>query len=124
MANWKLAAAVGLIHLAFAAVALAADGNVTLARYPSISPDGKQIVFSPRGDLWKCPIEGGLATRLTAHGHNDLQSAWSRDGQRLAFTSHRIGALNLYIMTAHGPAPRQLTEADRVISLAGFGVDE
>ena len=35
------------------------DGNVDLPRFPSISPDGSQIVFSWRGDLWKVGAEGG-----------------------------------------------------------------
>ena len=34
-------------------------GLVDLPRYPSISPDGTQIVFSWRGDLWKVAAGGG-----------------------------------------------------------------
>ncbi|MCP4938069.1 MAG: hypothetical protein GY921_02710, partial [Phycisphaeraceae bacterium] len=43
------------------------EGNVDLPRFPSISPDGKTVVFSWRGDLWSVPFEGGTATRLTSH---------------------------------------------------------
>ena len=50
-----------------APAAVAADGNVDLPRYPSISPDGAQVVFSWRGDLWKVPAVGGKAARLTSH---------------------------------------------------------
>ena len=34
-------------------------------RYPSISPDGKTIVFTYKGDLWKVATAGGSATPLT-----------------------------------------------------------
>ena len=40
--------------------------DVDLPRYPSLSPDGKDVVFSWRGDLWRVGIEGGKAVRLTS----------------------------------------------------------
>ena len=36
-------------------------------RYPAISPDGKTIVFSFKGDLYKVAAAGGEATPLTLH---------------------------------------------------------
>ena len=36
-------------------------------RYPAISPDGKTIVFSYKGDLYKVPSTGGDANPLTLH---------------------------------------------------------
>jgi tricorn protease len=99
-------------------------GNVTLPRYPSISPDGKELIFSWRGDLWKAPVSGGSARRLTSHPADDLQSAWSRDGRRIAFVSNRSGFGNLYLMSADGTGLRQVTTTDRPMGLTGFGVDE
>lgn len=99
-------------------------GNVDLPRYPSIRPDGSQILFSWRGDLWKAPATGGRAVRLTIHPQDDLTSAWSGDGKRIAFTSDRNGYLNIYLMNADGTDIRQLTDVDRSCSGIGFGTDD
>ena len=102
----------------------AADGNVDLPRFPSISPDGARIAFSWRGDLWTVSSDGGAATRLTTHPAEELQSAWSRDGGRIAFNSARDGALNVHVMDADGTNLRQVTVIDQSAQLAGWGVDE
>lgn len=114
--------AVLLLTLASTPVSAAGNG-VDLPRYPSISPDGTQIVFSYRGDLWKADARDGQALRLTAHPGDDLRSAWSRDGNLIAFDSDRDGFSNLYVMNADGSEPRQVTRVDRDLALTGFGVD-
>lgn len=98
-------------------------GNVDLPRFPSISPDGEQVIFSWRGDLWKASVQGGEAIRLTTHPADDLQSAWSPDGSRIAFNSDRNGYLNLYTMNVDGTNVRQVSDIDVTCRLAGFGVD-
>ena len=100
------------------------EGNVDLPRYPSISPDGAHVTFSWRGDVWKVPASGGAALRMTSHPQDDLQSAWSRDGKRIAFLSNRAGSANLHMMNADGTGLRQVTDFDRPIALGAFGVDE
>ena len=102
----------------------AGAGNVDLPRYPSISPDGTQIVFSWRGDLWIVPSVGGTAHRLTSHPGDDLTSAWSPDGQRIAFVSTRTGYPNIHLMNKDGTALRQVTDIDGQCIMTGFGVDE
>lgn len=102
----------------------AIEGNVDLPRFPSVSPDGSQIVFSWRGDLWKVSSDGGLAIRLTRHAGDDLRSAWSRDGSKIAFTSTRSGYLNVHLMQADGTDVRQLSHVDQSCILSGFGIDE
>ena len=67
------------------------NGSVDLPRYPSISPNGSEIVFSWRGDLWKVGATGGHAVRLTSHPGDDLRSAWSGDGATIVFDSNRTG---------------------------------
>ncbi|MFO7804024.1 MAG: hypothetical protein R6V55_17230, partial [Desulfovermiculus sp.] len=34
-------------------------GPTALPRFPSISPDGSEIVFSAGGDLWLAAVDGG-----------------------------------------------------------------
>lgn len=100
-----------------------AAGSVDLPRYPSISPDGRTVAFSWRGDIWKVPAQGGPALRLTAHPGDDLASAWSPDGGRLAFNSDRTGYLNLFVMDADGTDVQQVTAEDRSIFLHDWASD-
>jgi len=79
------------------------------ARYPAISPDGKQIAFSYMGDIWLVSSEGGKAVRLTDHVAYDREPLWSPDGTWLAFTSNRKGNNDVYLMKADGGVPQQLT---------------
>lgn len=120
-------AAVALVALglaAFSSVDRAAHADlVDLPRFPSISPDGSEIVFSWRGDLWKVAASGGLAMRLTSHPQDELGSAWSPDGTTIAFESDRDGARNIHLMNPDGTGLRQVTTLDRSVALAGFGVD-
>lgn len=112
-----------IASLVLAQLAHASSGNVDLPRFPSISPDGSQVVFSWRGALWNVSIDGGRAIRLTNHPADDLQSAWSADGTRIAFNSTRDGYNNIWIMNADGTDIRQVTQIDRSCTLIGFGVD-
>ncbi|MEI6475155.1 MAG: hypothetical protein WCO75_07160, partial [Planctomycetota bacterium] len=62
--------------LAIFAVPYAGADTVDLPRYPSTSPDGNVVLFSWRGDLWKCPSTGGGALRLTSNPANEGRSAF------------------------------------------------
>ena len=78
-------------------------------RYPAISPDGSQIVFSYQGDLYKVSSEGGQAIPLTLHDAHDYMPVWSRDGKQLAFASDRYGNFDVFVMPATGGSPKRLT---------------
>lgn len=77
--------------------------------YPAISPDGKTIAFSHRGDLFTVPVEGGQARQLTSHAAYDAYPVWSPDGERIAFASDREGSLDIYHVPAKGGTPVRLT---------------
>lgn len=79
------------------------------ARYPAISPDSKQIVFTYKGDLYKVATSGGTATRLTFHEAHDFMPVWSRDSKQIAFASNRYGNFDVFIMDANGGEARRLT---------------
>ncbi len=102
----------------------AASGNVDFPRYPSISPDGKMVVFSWHGDLWKVSSSGGESIRLTSNPGLDARSVWSRDGKRIYFESDRTGFQNIHGMNSDGTGVREISRSDVDFSLAGVGVDE
>lgn len=79
------------------------------ARYPSISPDGSQIAFVYKGDLYKVASGGGDATQLTFHEGHDYMPVWSKDGKHLAFASDRYGNFDIYLMDAQGGPASRLT---------------
>ena len=78
-------------------------------RYPSISPDGKTIVFTYKGDLWKVAAAGGAATPLTLHEAHDFMPVWSKDGKTIAFASDRFGNFDIYTIAADGGEAKRLT---------------
>jgi Tol biopolymer transport system component len=82
---------------------------------PRYSPDGRRIAFvSDRAgsnrEIWVCDSEGRSPVQLTAFGAAVVGSPrWSPDGRRIAFDSTKAGNSDIYVMSADGGAPRQLT---------------
>lgn len=79
-------------------------------RYPSISPDGSQIAFTYKGDIYRVPASGGDAVRLTSTEAYESHPVWGPDGRTLAFTSDRgeLGT-NIYVMPSRGGKATMLT---------------
>ena len=77
-----------------------------------VSPDGREIAFSLLGDLYRMPIGGGTAQRVTSGRAWDVQPRWSPDGKELAFTSDRSGGNNLWRIRADGSQPVQVTDEE------------
>ncbi|MBN7813140.1 PD40 domain-containing protein [Algoriphagus sp. H41] len=78
-------------------------------RYPAISPDGSQIAFTYKGDLYLVPSAGGKATQLTFHEAHDFKPVWSKDGTQIAFASDRYGNFDVFVMAAGGGEATRLT---------------
>ena len=83
--------------------------TIRTAYHPSISPDGSQIAFAWRGDIWLTSAAGGEAERLTSHPATDFAPKFSPDGKSICFNSNREGAYQVYIMSSKGGNSRQLT---------------
>ena len=97
-----------LILLSFCSLTLSA-GNVKWLRYPSISPDGKTVVFSYKGNLYTVSSEGGEAKQLTTHQAYDYAPVWSPDGKTIAFASDRFGNFDIYTIPVKGGVPTRIT---------------
>lgn len=78
-------------------------------RYPAISPDGRNIAFCFKGDIFTVSSEGGKATQLTTHPAYDYLPVWSPDSKQIAFASDREGGMDVYVMPATGGTPTRLT---------------
>ncbi|MEM6377657.1 MAG: S41 family peptidase [Bacteroidota bacterium] len=93
----------------FAVGLLSAQTTPQWLRYSAISPDGKQIAFTYKGDLYRVPVDGGQAMQLTYHSAHDYMPVWSKDSKQLAFASERYGNFDIYIMDAMGGPAKRLT---------------
>lgn len=78
-------------------------------RYPAISPDGSQIAFTYKGDLYLVPSGGGVARPLTSHEAHDYMPVWSPDGSQIAFASDRFGNFDIFTISTRGGEPKRLT---------------
>jgi Tol biopolymer transport system component/C-terminal processing protease CtpA/Prc len=92
-----------------AAKNLTLNAHALWMRYAAISPDGKQICFSYKGDLYTVAASGGRATPLTINTAYDYAPVWSPDGKNIAFASNRYGNFDIFLISAEGGEPRRLT---------------
>ena len=74
-----------------------------------ISPDGSQIAFCYKGDIYKVNAKGGQAVQLTTQDSYEANPVWSPDSRSIAFASDRFGSLDLFVMDADGGTPERLT---------------
>lgn len=78
-----------------------------LLRFPSTN--GNEIVFSYAGDLYKVPINGGEAQRLTSHIGYEMFPKFSPDGKAIAFTGQYDGNTEVYTIPSTGGEPLRIT---------------
>lgn len=110
MKSWKLIWVVLFASLsAWAQLTPPAPQPVIGARMPSLSPDGKRIAFTYRGDVWVANASGGNATPLTQHLEQDDHPVFSPDGKWIAFASKRNGNFDIFVVPAEGGETQQLT---------------
>ncbi len=102
--------------LAFAFLSLPlmvnAQNQTYFASCPALSPDAQTVVFSYDGDIWKVPVKGGLASRITAMQGDEINPKISPDGKWLAFSSNQYGNFDVYLMPMTGGEIKQLTFND------------
>ena len=98
-----------LLFIALISFSSNAQEDPQWMRYASISPDGTQIVFTYKGDLYKVSAAGGDATQLTYHKGHDYKAVWNKDGSKIAFASDRYGNFDIYVMDVKERKTNRLT---------------
>jgi tricorn protease len=90
-------------------------------RFPSIRGDA--VAFTSEGDVWKAPLAGGQAQRLTTHGAAETHPSISPDGKWIAFSASYEGAQEAYVMPANGGQPKRLTFENGGVFVLGWTND-
>ncbi|MBS1706151.1 MAG: PD40 domain-containing protein [Armatimonadetes bacterium] len=99
----------------------ASPDDVRLLRYPTVH--GDTVVFSYAGDLWKCALNGGDATRLTTYAAAEVLPRISPDGKTIAFMGAYDGASEVYTMPIGGGEPVRVTYTPDTDTLVGWTPD-
>ena len=98
------------LSLLLGAAAVSASAvNPLWMRDVRISPDGSEVVFCYKGDIYKVNANGGEAVRLTTQDSYESVPVWSPDGKQIAFASDRFGNNDIFVMSANGGAAQRLT---------------
>lgn len=85
------------------------DDNVEGA---SLSPDGRRIAVSARGEVFDVPVAKGVTRNITrTSGANDREAAWSPDGKYIAYISDVTGETEVYLQPIDGDV-MQLTSGN------------
>ena len=88
-------------------------------RYPHIH--GDLLVFASEDDIWLAPADGGRAWRLSADSAQVSYPRFSRDGSRVAWTSWRDGAPEVYTADPDGSAASRVSYwGDTTTRVAGW----
>jgi Tol biopolymer transport system component len=81
----------------------------------TVSPDGKVLVFTMLGHLFRLPVSGGEAEQLTFGPYWDSEPAFSPDGRRVAFISDRDGGEgSVFVLELDTGAMTQVTREEWV----------
>lgn len=80
------------------------------AENPALSPDGRYIAFSMRGDIWIIPSSGGKARKITNDPYHDQWPRFSPDGKKIAYFSDRNGNNDIFVVSIEGGKPEQITK--------------
>lgn len=85
------------------------SGRPLWVRNTAISPDGKTVAFTYKGDIYTVSVDGGEARQITTNSRYDTAPVWSPDGKKIAFASDREGTYDIYVVNSNGGQPVRLT---------------
>ena len=109
-----------------------------LIRWPTLSPDGRTLVFSAMNRLYIQNYPNGTPRLLTSSsGDGEFMPAWSPDGQAVVYTTWTTTGGHIKRVSANGGAPQTLTrnegyyldpafspDGSRIVFMAGAASDQ
>ena len=94
----------------YAASAISAAQETPLwLRSNSISPDGSEIAFTYKGNIYIVGADGGQARQLTTNPAYDTTPIWTPDGQSIVFCSTRERSKDVFKVSAKGGSPIRIS---------------
>ena len=76
---------------------------VTTATEFDVSPNGKEIVYIFRGEVFVSSVEGSITKRITNTPEQERNVSFSPDGRSVLYAGERKGSWNLYQSTIKRP---------------------
>lgn len=104
--------------------AMGSIGGTQFFHEPQLSPDGKKLAVvvgaNPvmAGNIWVFDLMKEAAARVTFAQEQTFGPIWSPDEMRIAFSSNRAGAYQLYEKAANGAGTTQPLTEDHALSEA------
>jgi TolB protein len=90
---------------------------------PVATADGKYVIFSAKGWLWRFDLAGGTATRLTRGGESDFQPAISADGNTLVFVRDNTRTMKIMMLDLRSGQESILVDSGKIDIDPVFSVD-
>ncbi len=78
-------------------------------RYPAISPNGKEVAFCYKGQIYKVNAKGGTAKPIVKNKFYNKCPQWSPDGKTIAYASSKHGNFDIFTISANGQNEKRLT---------------
>jgi len=102
MRRMMFAAYLVMVLILISSVTVSGDpgGKRYIMRFPDVYKD--TVVFVYGEDLWKAPVNGGTAVRLTLNDGQERFPKFSPDGKLIAFTGDYDGNTDVYVMNTDG----------------------
>ena len=76
-----------------------------------LSPSGKRVLITARGDIFSVPAKNGPVRNLTRTPKSrEIDATWSPDGKQLAYLSDASGEYEIWVRPVGGGDARRVTE--------------
>lgn len=97
------------------------DAGTRLLQTPSV--EGETVVFAYAGEIWRTPLDGGDAERLTSFAGVASNPQLSPDGSQVAFSGRYNGQTDVYVVSVDGGTPERLTYHPGTDTVQGWTPD-